>query len=168
MGNKKVYRKLQNSIILTFTIAFLSFISVSAESIKSYKKQMQYSIKWSQEFVKIKNPKLYKKKIEEEINYFQDPRFKDESLKNLMATKLELAYARLFVLEDTCGNKYQADIYFEKSKYWTLIGLECFSSSSAKERIKKLETVTKENMKKFIAKLNPEFYKRVQELTKKY
>lgn len=155
--------------ILISVCLLSAVILAGCVSDRSYKQEFQYTQNWGKEFFKLKDPKLYKSKLEEEIHYFLYPEY---SMKNqdrivLKAGTLKMAYLRLFVIEDALGNQAEADNCLRKARYWYMIMLEHdWNNNSPKYINETIRGVTKENARQWIKKLSPGFVKKVEAMAK--
>ena len=77
-----------------------------------------------------------------------------------------ITYCRLFLIEQQVGNKPQADIDFQKAKYWGLIQSEYDTSATPENTDKSLKAFRKENVIKWITKLNPDFMESIKSLNR--
>lgn len=157
-------RKLLLTIFLFCPVIFSGCVSNQP----NYDKDVKISHQYLWDFAKVKDPTKYKPLFEKEIAYFQPLFFSDQSLKHLRASVLRRNYEYLFVLETIIGNKYQAEVYFRKAQYWSLICAESLiiPTPLTPKELAERSKITKTGIINLITKVDSDFVRKVEAMAK--
>lgn len=155
--------------IIIYVCLLSSLIFVGCTCTKSYDDGVKFTDNWSREYSEIKKPELYKPQLEKMVKYFEYPEYsqKNNRFIYLKASMLMMTYCRLFLIKQQIGDEAQADIYFQKAKYWSIIRCEFASTDATSKDIDKgVERFTKENVRKWITRLDPVFINRIDNMAR--